>query len=323
LNLVFEIDYATFAVFAALLITEVMGSFLMLFFYDKTKDSVLQYIVPIWEVTGTFGAFWVVVSYFAFPALLIPIAEIFAGLLLVFVILLVARNSLIVFGEFIIKRKWLDERKLYKGYAVSMLLAGIVILILLSALVSGKGINLSDRTFSIESWITAAGSLVFVAGSFVLFAGMAPAFFNIRPMKGKALPLSILGVVISIGAYFLYSPSLVSPLILVPSLLTILAVALFVFDKTAHIITNKAVFITFLSIIIFSLQFLIYPSLLGHSLSVDGVTTTGPLASEYLVITAIGGVLLGIMLTFYMFIAMRQKSMNKEGKKVNFSKENN
>jgi cytochrome bd ubiquinol oxidase subunit II len=317
LNLVFEIDYAVFAVFAALLITEVMGSFLILFFYDKTKDSVLQYIVPIWEVTGTFGAFWVVVSYFAFPSLLIPIAEIFAGLLLVFVILLVARNSSIVFGEFIIKRKWLDERKLYKGYAASMLLAGIVFLILLSALVSGKGINLSDRTFSIENWITAAGSLVFVAGSFILFAGMAPAFFNIKPMKSKALLLSILGVVISIGAYYLYSPSLVSPLIVVPSVLTILVVALSLSDKTAPIIANKAVFITFLSIMIFSLQFLIYPSLLGRSLSVDSVTTTGPLATEYLVITAIGAVLLGIMLIFYMFIAMRQKSMNKE---MNLSK---
>jgi cytochrome bd ubiquinol oxidase subunit II len=313
LNIVFEIDYAVFAVFATLLITEIMGSLFLLFFYDKIKDDVLQYIVPIWEVTGTFGAFWVVVSYFAFPSLLIPIAQIFAGWLLVFVILLVARNSLIVFGEFIIKRKWLDERKLYKGYAISMPLVGIVILVLLSALVSGKGINLSNGTFSILAWITSAGSLLFVAGSFVLFAGIAPAFFNIKPMKSKALPLTVLGIVISIGAYYLYSPALVTPLIIVPSVLTILAVALFLSDKTAQIVTNKAVTITLLSIIIFSLQFLIYPSIIGHSLSVDSVTTTGPLASEYVVITAIGGTLIAIMLVFYMFIAMRQKSMSKQG----------
>lgn len=320
MNLVFEIDYGVFAVFAALLITEVMGSILLLFFYNRTKDSVLQYIVPIWEVTGTFGVFWVVVSYFAFPGLLIPVAQMFGGLLLVFVILLVARNSSIVFGEFIIKRKWLDEKKLYKGYASSMLLVGIVFLVLLSALVSGNGIDLSARTFSIGAWINSAASFAFLVGSFVLFAGIAPVFFNIKSMKSKALPLALLGVVISIGAYYLYSPSLVSPLIIVPSFLTILALGLYFSDKTARIITNKAVFITLLSVIIFSLQFLIYPKVLGQSLSVDSVTISGPLALEYVLITAIGSTLIGIMLAFYMFIAMRQKSMNEQKERMDTNK---
>ena len=145
MNFIFEVNYAVFAIFAALLITEVMGSVVLLLFWNKAKTPVLEYIIPIWEVTGTFGAFWVVTGDFAYPSLLIPVASIYAPLLSVFLILLVARNISIAFGEFIIKREWLDEIKLYKTYAISTLILGITVLVLLSSLVSGAGVDLSNE----------------------------------------------------------------------------------------------------------------------------------------------------------------------------------
>ena len=39
INLVFELNFAVFAVFAALLITEIMGSVFLIFFWDKTKKK--------------------------------------------------------------------------------------------------------------------------------------------------------------------------------------------------------------------------------------------------------------------------------------------
>jgi cytochrome bd ubiquinol oxidase subunit II len=312
LNLIFEVDFAVFSVFAALLITEIMGSILMLFFYEATKKAVLQYIVPIWEVTGTFGAFWIVTSYFAFPNLLIPVAEVFAGLLVVFLILIVARNSSIVFGEFIIKRRWLDEKKLYRAYASSTLLLGIIVLILLSALISGRGINLTTDTFSIGAWAASPGSVVFVVGTLVLGLGLAPAFFDLRQMKNRALLLTVLGVGISIAAYDLYSPSLISTLIVIPSAIAILTATLFsVSSRTARVVTNKAVFIALLCIAIFSLQFLVYPSALGRSLPIDSVILTGVTVQEFTLLTSFGVVFIGALIAFYMFIAMRQKIQNK------------
>jgi len=306
------VNFATFAIFAALLITEVMGAILLLFFYKATKSSVLQYVVPIWEVTGTFGAFWVVTSYFAYPTLLIPVATLFSPLLIIFLILFVARNSAIVFGEFIQKKGWLDEIKLYRMYGGSTLLLGVTVLVLISALVSGKGIDLSSGAFSIGNWISSPGSLVFEVGTLVLGVGLAPAFFGLKSLRMKGFYLTVLGVVISTGAYYLYSPSLVSPLIIIPSALTILAALLFLYDKTVPIVTNKAVFISLLTIIIFSLQFLIYPSVIGQTLSIDSVTTTGPVASEFVVISAVGGALTAIMAAFYLFIVNRQSSLTKQ-----------
>ncbi len=308
----FEVNFSIFAVFAALLVSEIMGSILLLFFYDATKKSVLQYIVPIWEVTGTFGAYWVVTSYFAYPALLIPVAQIFASLLLIFLILFVARNSSIVFGEFIIKRKWLDERKLYQAYAVSTLFLGVVVLVLTSDLVSGVGINLTVDTFSFGTWLTSPGSSVFVIGTLVLGVGLAPVFFDLKSLRKWVLPFTVLGVIVSIGAYYLYSSTLIKADILVPAVLTIAAAILFsASDATARIVSNKAVFITLLSIIIFSLQYLVYPKALGQTLSIDSVTTAGPLVSEFIVLTAVGAAFIGALLVFYMFIAMQQKRVNK------------
>jgi cytochrome bd ubiquinol oxidase subunit II len=301
-------------VFAALLITELMGSVLMLFFYERTRKNVLQYIVPIWEVTGTFGAYWVVSSYFAYPALLVPIAQLFAGLLIVFLILFVARNSSIVFGEFIIKKGWLDEKKLYRAYAVSTLLLGIVVLIVLSGLVSGRGIDLSSGVFSIGGWVSSAGSLVFVIGTLVIGVGLAPVFYDLTSMKKLALPLTVVGVFVSVAAYYLYSPSLISPLIAVPAILTVLAAVLFsISAKTARVVANKAVFLTLLSVIIFSLQSLIYPNALGKTLSIDSVTINGPVASEFLVLSAAMTVFVGGLLVFYMVMAMRQKAIGGGG----------
>jgi cytochrome d ubiquinol oxidase subunit II len=250
---------------------------------------------------------------FAYPTLLIPIASMFAPLLTVFLILFVARNASIAFAEFIIKRKWLDKVKLFKMYALSTLFLGITFLVLLSALVSGAGVNLTEGTFSLGAWVSSPGSILFVIGTIGIGVGVAPAFFSLDPMKKLVLPLTGAGVGLSVLAYYLYSPSFVSILMLIPIALTLLAGALFVASKkTAAMVSNKAIFITILSVIIFSLQFLVYPSAMGGAINVDAVTTTSPLIPAYLIITAVGGVMLAIMLRFYIEITMRSKKLTSE-----------
>lgn len=288
-----------------------MGSVLLLLFWRKARSNVLEYIIPIWEVTGTFGAFWVVSGYFAYPSLLIPVASIFAPLLIVFLILFVARNTSIAFGEFIVKREWLDEAKLYKTYAVSTLVLGLTVLVLLSSLVSGAGVDLTKETFSLGAWISSPESLLFVIGALVIGFGVAPVFYSLIPMREIVLPVTASGIVLSVLSFYLYSPSLVSVWMLIPVALTLIAGVLFMSDKTASIVSNKAIFIAVLSAIIFSLQFSVYPSAVGGAISIDAVTTSGPLASAYFTITAVGGVMLAIMLGLYMSVTMRSKNPTK------------
>jgi cytochrome d ubiquinol oxidase subunit II len=302
-NGIFEVNYAAFSVFAALLITEIMGAVGLLIAWPS-RSKVLDYIVPIWEVTGTFGALWVVTGDFAYPGLLVPVSEIFTPLLIVFLILWVARGASIAFAEFITKRGWLGEEKLFKSYAVATIVLGLVVLVLLSALVGGQGVSLTSGSFSIISWAT-AGSVVFVVGTLLLAVGLAPAFFDLPALRNFVLPLTGIGAVLSALSYWLMSPGLLTPWMAVPVLLTLAVGVLYAWPRTSKMVTNKAVFLVVLSVIIFSLQSLVYPKAVGQALSIDAVTTTGAMADAFFSITVVGGLLLALMLSFYVVVATR------------------
>jgi len=313
MNLIFETNYAIFSIFASLLITEIIGSIVILMFYDAAKSKVLDYVVPIWEVTGTFAAFWVVTGDMAYPSLLVPVATIFGALLTVFLITLVGRNASIVFGEFITKKGWLDARRLYKAYALSTILLGVTALVLLSSLVSGAGVLSNAKplstAFNLGDWASKIGSWLFLAGTLLIGVGLAPVFFDIRPMAKSYFALTVLGVLTSVGAYYAYSASLVTGYIAIPVVLTIMANVLYLWKKTAPIVVNKAVFISALSIIIFSLQPLIYPNFVGQALSIDALTTTGPMVSVFYETTWAGGALLAVMLAIYLSVVTRQRKV--------------
>jgi len=290
-------------VFAALLITEMMGAVGLLIAWPS-RSKVLDYLVPIWEVTGTFGALWVVTGDFAYPALLVPVSAIFTPLLIVFLILWVSRGASISFAEFITKRGWLDEEKLYKSYALSTILLGLVVLVLLSALVGGQGVNLTAGSFSIFSWAT-AGSVVFMVGTLLLAVGLAPVFFDLSALHSFVLPLTTFGIILSVLSYWLMSPGLLTPWMAIPALLTLAVGILYLWQGTSKIVVNKAVFLGVLSIVIFSLQPLVYQKAIGQALSIDAVTTTGAMADAFFTITAVGGFLLALMLALYVRVAVR------------------
>lgn len=319
MNLIFETNYAAFSIFAALLLTEVISAVVLLLFYDAAKGKVLAYVVPIWEVTGTFAAFWVVTGDMAYPSLLMPLATIFGALLTIFLLTLVARNATIVFGEFIIKRRWLDAKKLYKGYALSTLLLGITALVLVSALVSGAGVlsnaNPLLMPLNFMAWASKAGSWLFLSGTLLIGVGVAPIFFDIRPLAKKFFPLALLGVIVSIVSYYSYSVSLVTSYIILPSVLTLAISLLYFWNKTTRFVANKAIFIATLSIVIFSLQPLIYPKILGQVLSIDALTTTGPMVSAFYETTLIGGAILALMLLVYVWTVLRHNRLGR-GKRM-------
>ena len=306
MNGIFEVNFAAFSVFAALLITEIMGAVVLLVAWPA-RSKVLDYLVPVWEVTGTFGAFWVVTGDFAYPSLLVPVASIFAPLLVVFLTLFVARSVSISFGEFITKRGWLDEAKLYRAYALATVVLGVVVFVLLSSLVGGQGVDLSSASFSLASWAT-AGSLAFVLGTLLIGAGFAPVFFDLAPLRGYVLPFAGGGVAVSVASYWLMSPGLLTWWMAVPVLLTLAAVALYLLPGTVKVVTNKAVFLAVLSVVIFSLQPLVYPKAVGQALLVDAVTTAGAMADAFMSVTLVGVSLLAVMLLAYLRVAARGPS---------------
>ncbi len=219
----------------------------------------------------------------------------------------IALVVLISVAEFITKRGWLDEVKLYRAYALPTVVIGVVVLVLLSSLVGGQGVNLASGSFSFASWAT-AGSIGFILGTPLLGIGFAPVFFDLPPQRGFVLPFAGAGVVLSVASYWLMSPALVTWWMSVPVLLTLLAGTLYLWPTTVKIVTNKGVFLTVLSVIVFSLQFLVYPNAIGQALPIDAVTTAGAMADAFASMPIVGGSLLAVMPLLYVRIAARGPS---------------
>ncbi len=300
-------NFAIFSVFVTLIVTEIMGSVLLLTAYEKYKGSVLSYIIPIWEVTGTFGAFWVVSADLAYPPLLIPVAVIFSFPIMLFLILFVGRNATISFAEFIIKKGWLDDRKLYKGYAIASLLMGIVIMVVIVALIGGNGVNIANATFSAYSWVRPDG-LLFIAGAVLLIAGLAPVFYNDPSMKKTSIILVFLGILMDTISFEMFKNWHLTYLFIIPDFLAILLPILYFFPSTARIVSKKVVFIALTSSATFLLNFMAYPTILGGEIAVNTVTNSGPVAAAFFPITVGGGIPVGILLFLYAFAAYRKGS---------------
>jgi cytochrome d ubiquinol oxidase subunit II len=305
----FYINFAVFTVFLTLFITELMGGLLLLLCYDSAKKKVLPYIVPIWEVTGTFAAFWVVTADFAYPALIPAVAALFPAAIIVFLIFLVARNSSISFAEFILKRGWLDEKKLYQAYGVSTLLIALVVLMILSTIVSGAGINLSPISFSFGSWIATPAALLYLLGVVIIVVGLGPVFYDLEAFRRLTLPLTTVGVLVEVGALALFSRSFLAWPLLLASALTVLTALLYQRRRTAPIVANKVVFAVLSCVIIFSLNYLVYPKAFvnasGGPLSVNAVTTTGPMVGAFDLLSVAGAVIVGLLMVLYMLAANR------------------
>jgi cytochrome d ubiquinol oxidase subunit II len=309
INWLFEINFAIFSVFFVLFVSELMGGVLLLIAYDATKAKVLPYLVPIWEVTGTFAAFWVVTGDFAYPAMLIPVATLLAGLIMVFLILFVLRNASITFAELILKSGRISEKRLYQLFGLATLGIAVSVLIVLSAIISGAGVNLATMTFSLWGWVTAAGSLPYLLGVVLIAVGLAPVFYDIAPLRRLSLPFTLVGVAVEAGALYLYSSSFLSGWFAIPALFTIVASLLYQFRTTAPIVANRLIFAIVGTVIVFALSYLVYPtafhSATGGPLSVDAVTTTGPMVGAFYLLTGMGIVVVGLLMTLYMVTVWR------------------
>ena len=305
INWLFEINFAIFSVFLALFISELMAGVLLLIAYDATKAKVLPYIVPIWEVTGTFAAFWVVTGDFAYPSMLIPVATLLAGEILVFLILIVVRNASISFAELILKGGRISEKRLYQLYGLATVGIGVVVLIVLSSIVSGAGVSLANLTFSVWGWVTTAGSLPYLLGVLLIAVGLAPVFYNIEVLRRITVPFTVAGVAVEAGALYLYSSGFIGTGFLIPALLTILVPVLYQFKLTAPLVYSKLIFALVGAIIVFSLSYLVYPTAFNGALSVDAVTTKGPMVGAFYVLTAVGVVVVGLLNVLFILVVWR------------------
>lgn len=66
-----------------------------------------------------------------------------------------------------------------------------------------------------------------MVGTLLIGLGLGPVFFSFTSLRKVVAPLTVLGVVVSVVSFYLYSPALVSWWVVVPVAITVLVALVF------------------------------------------------------------------------------------------------
>jgi cytochrome d ubiquinol oxidase subunit II len=293
---------------------------------DKTRINVLSYIVPVWEVVGTFFVLWLVDMENIIPILMPSISYALFPLFAVFIFFLVTRNSFIIYAEFVWhENKYFDERKLYVIYSVATFIMGIMALSVLAAIASGYGVHLygfgtesaipySASYTNFGAFYSNLGVIGFIIGALILANGIGMVFYRLSDIKttlGKFLPLIlvIIGLVIFMPSYYSITTkdyTVNSSLIVIPIILALIIPVLYAFKQTTYIASYKPFVILVTIIALTFIELREYPYVFGNaniSAFIPAVTTDS--AMEYLafIISVVGGVWLVLMMIYYGYVS--------------------
>ncbi|OWP54702.1 MAG: hypothetical protein B2I18_05565 [Cuniculiplasma sp. C_DKE] len=310
MNYTFYLVFAIFSAFMALFLSEAMGAFQMLFNWEKSNSKVISYITPVWEITGTFAAFFVVAADFAFPKIIIPLASIYAGEIMVFLIFFVARNATFVVGEFVSSRGYMTRKKMFKAYSIVTLFIGFVALLVVGGIIGSDGVSIASMSFSPVAWFLNPSSYILILSAVFLIAGLSYVFYD-TGNRSKSAIFSLLGIVFGGIAFYLLNSAVFSVLIIIPVVIIVIPVILSYIRKITPILKNKAFLASWVALDVFTLNFLVYPTAFKGAINVQSVTTSGPMDTAFFIITAFGLVLLLALFAVYGKAVKNSRNMKK------------
>ena len=293
---------------------------------NKIRVNVLSYIVPVWEVVGTFFVLWLVDMENIIPVLMPSIAYSLFLLFAIFIFFLVVRNSFIIYAEFVWhENKYFDERKLYIVYSVATFIMGIMALSILAAISSGYGVHIygygkfsnipySKSYTNFGVLYSHPGVIGFIIGALILANGIGIVFYRLTDIKttaGKFLPLIlvVIGLAIFMPSYYSITAgdyTLNNAFIGIPIVLALIIPLLYAFKGTTYLASYKP-FVVILTIIsVAFLELKEYPYVFGNAnmaAYIPAVTTNS--AMEYLafIISVVGGTWLVLMMIYYAYVS--------------------
>lgn len=293
------INIAIFSMFFALLSTELMAASAIVFRYSESERKVFKYLVPIWEVTGTFFVFYVVNLEALIPSALPLVAYSFISYILIFLILYVLRNASIITAEFIWKNRIVNRRALYTAYAIITFILGAMILIIYTAMLSGRGLDYSAMSFNFLKFAGYVPDDGFVIGSAVVLFGLASVYYGLDIKPGLAVAVTIFGMIVA-GVSLFYLGDLVDPYVLsIPAVITIMIPVVWNFHAARRFVENKIIFQGLMAISVYFLAYSQYPYLLAKTLNITSILNNNAMQIQIFYTTLVGGIILLLLTLMY------------------------
>ena len=308
-NIEVVLNLIIFSVFFTVAATELMAASAILFRYKESEKKVFRFLLPIWEITGTFFVFYVVNLEGLAPDVLPLLAYSFISYILIFLILYVLRNTVIVSAENIWKNSRVNRRLLYSAYAVVTFVLGAMVVMIYASFLGGHGLNYTAETFSLVSFLKFLPDDGFVIGIAVLFFGLAAVFYGLDVNRFLPLIVTAAGMIIAGISLLGLGDSNNTALIAIPVIFTLLLPLLWIFPGTRYIAEKKLVFQGFIAISVFFLAYSQYPYLLGKTLLIPSILNNSAMQTQMFYATIIGGVIL-LLLTYFFYDIYYESNKN-------------
>jgi cytochrome d ubiquinol oxidase subunit II len=308
-NIEVVLNLIIFSVFFTVAATELMAASAILFRYKESEKKVFRFLLPIWEITGTFFVFYVVNLEGLAPDVLPLLAYSFISYILIFLILYVLRNTVIVSAENIWKNSRVNRRLLYSAYAVVTFVLGAMVVMIYASFLGGHGLNYTAETFSLVSFLKFLPDDGFVIGIAVLFFGLAAVFYGLDVNRFLPLIVTAAGMIIAGISLLGLGDSNNTALFAIPVIFTLLLPLLWIFPGTRYIAEKKLVFQGFIAISVFFLAYSQYPYLLGKTLLIPSILNNSAMQTQMFYATIIGGVIL-LLLTYFFYDVYYESNKN-------------
>ncbi|MEM3181243.1 MAG: cytochrome d ubiquinol oxidase subunit II [Candidatus Micrarchaeaceae archaeon] len=299
------INYIVFALFLTAFIIEVGIALLLLISYN-TKEKLLKYLMPMWEIDGTFAIFYVVDLESTYPSILLTAGTMYILPVLIAALFFIFRNAFLAYGEYMGKES--AQKAYIRIYGIAMLVVAFIAISVLASSVSGIGVNLAAKSLDIIALLFNPFSLLifFAVALLSLFAAMV--IFGIRHVGAEVLAAvaAVVFVLIALQSYahYIIANVLADPvLIIIPAVLIAVAILLQALKKgLARYLTIVALFF---SVLLFELAE--YPYWFNKAVALQSILVSGPSAS-YLLAFSIGGIaVLAVLIGILIYINLMHK----------------
>lgn len=311
MSMLYALNYLIFAAFMTLFLFEAGIAASLLLFYGRLREPMLKYLMPIWEITGTFAVFYIVNFIASFPRLINVVGHLYIAPLLAAVMFFIVRNAALAYSEYMHTP---SRRTYHYIYAVSTLVVAYIAVAVLSSGISGIGVNASTMHANLAAiMLNPFNVLVFAA---VALIGLALAgMFFMESMHKAYLALAPAGVTLIAAAALLYDGSALASALgpdawLLAAVIAALAASIALWLAGKRIARYAMLAWLFFAVDAFgAFQ---YPYLFGGSIRITDYLNSAAVGSAATLVTLVGGLFLTIAMVFFVYIVYIKKP--SEGK---------
>ncbi len=314
MDILYIMNHVVFSLFITLFLVEIGMAFTGLLFYESYV-KIKRYLIPMWEINGTFAIFYIVSFEAIYPKLLVSVGILYLVPVMVAALLFILRNAFISYTEY--ANNITSERAYFIIYSISTLVIGFLVISIFTSALSGIGININTNTLYVLQFLFNPFNILAFISLVLLGFCITVIVLSINKMRISAvtsLVASIFIGLISISTYTNYVlNNILGDIWILYSLIIILFITLFVlvlYIKKVRISNKMMLPATFFIILIFSISQ--YPYIYGNQAYINAYLTQGVNQAPILYITTFGMLFLSISIGYLIYIYNKKERIKEK-----------